>query len=90
MISARLTSRRSASRTLREGEVQRAVSSAASRRCDVGVGLFVARGARVELFLRDGVLLDSRLGAVALGLRQRAAETSRWASSAWACLSSAW
>ena len=56
---------------LREGEIQRRGVDGSLGRGDIGRRLLIARGALVELFLRDGALLDQSRGAFALGLRQR-------------------
>ena len=71
MISARPTSPEIGARTSVKDRSSAAASTAASAACEIGCGLLVARGARVELLLRDRALLDQLGGALALGLGQR-------------------
>ena len=71
MISARPTRPEIGARTCGERQVERGGIHRRFGRLQIGGGLLVARGARVELFLRDRALLDQPVGALALGLRQR-------------------
>ncbi len=71
VISARPTRPEIGARTCVKDRSSAAASDGGFGRRDIGRRLFIARGARVELFLRNGALLDESRGALALGLRQR-------------------